>query len=420
METEAGFKGMIRTGYRHLSGFALGLVALFGGVELLKGGFYLGKHEGDAIHLADIVLRMGAGQWPHLDFMTPIGVLAAAPMALFTALGFGIGHAILLGQILVALLMIPPTVWVAESRLTGYWRHVFVGYVVVLCLAVVHGEANSAISISMHYNRWAWAISYLVLLVTILPPLHERHPLGEGVLIGLGTAALALIKMTYFVALAPVVLIGLVARRLWGSLAAAVLAGLAVMAVVTLLAGPAFWLAYIRDLATVALSTVRERPGEQFTMIIGGAAFIAPNLAMIAIVIVLRQIGRLTEGLVLFLLYFPFSYIVYQNFGNDPQLSEFRQRSAVDRSGAHLRCGALACRRRCQGLRPFGPEGDAGRGLRAAGCRCRVGPEHAFQPDPALRPVVGRRSAAVVGVGRERRHLRPGNAHDGAEDQRRG
>lgn len=310
---------MDRTRYWHLAGFALGLVALFGGVELAKGGFYLGKHEGDAIHLIDIVLRMAAGQWPHLDFMTPIGVLATAPMALFAALGFGIGHAIILAQILVALLIIPVAVWAAMTRLEGYWRHVLVGYVMVLCLAVVHGEAQAAVSISMHYNRWAWAVSYVVLLMVILPARKGAcHP-SEGIVIGLAMAVLALMKMTYFVALAPVVLVALVARRLWWTLTAATLAGLGVAAVVTALAGPGFWLAYLQDLLTVAQSTVRERPGEQFTLVIGGAGFIAANLALLAVIVVLRESGRMLEGLLLFLLFIPFAYIVYQNFGNDPQ-----------------------------------------------------------------------------------------------------
>jgi hypothetical protein len=205
------------------------------------------------------------------------------------------------------------------TRLDGYWRHVFVGYVMVLCLAVVHGEAQAAISISMHYNRWAWAVSYVVLLLVILPARKGVcHP-SEGIVIGLAMAVLALMKMTYFVALAPVVLVALVARRFWRALAAAAFAGLGVAAVVTALAGPEFWLAYLQDLLTVAQSTVRERPGEQFTLIIGGAGFIAANLAFLAVVIVLRESGRMLEGLLLFLLFVPFAYIVFQNFGNDPQ-----------------------------------------------------------------------------------------------------
>jgi hypothetical protein len=43
-----------------LTVFLLGLIAVLGGLPLLKGAFYLGKHEGDTMHLAELVLRMAA------------------------------------------------------------------------------------------------------------------------------------------------------------------------------------------------------------------------------------------------------------------------------------------------------------------------------------------------------------------------
>ena len=55
-------------------------IATLGGVAVLKGGFYVAKHEGDTLHLLQIVFRMAEGEWPHLDFMTPIGVLAFWPI----------------------------------------------------------------------------------------------------------------------------------------------------------------------------------------------------------------------------------------------------------------------------------------------------------------------------------------------------
>ena len=70
------------------------VVAVLGGFALAKGAFLVGKHEGDTLHLVDMVLRMGlAGQVPHLDFMTPIGIGATWPIAAFVAAGFGVGHA---------------------------------------------------------------------------------------------------------------------------------------------------------------------------------------------------------------------------------------------------------------------------------------------------------------------------------------
>ncbi|MCV2868053.1 hypothetical protein OEW28_05375 [Defluviimonas sp. WL0002] len=310
---------MNRTQLWRLSGFSVALIAIVAALTLFKGGLYLAMHEGDAIHLADIVLRMAAGEWPHLDFMTPLGVLSAAPIALFVKLGFGIGHAFLLAQILVAVLIAPAAIRVAATRLDGLLAYAFVGYVLVLCIALVHGGDTTTVSLSMHYNRWSWAIAYVVLLQVLIAPRDTPAQVQDGIVLGLGLAALALIKMTYFVAFAPVVLVGLITRKWWRTLLVAVLAGLLVMAVVTLVAGPRFWLAYLADLLTVATSTVRERPGDELSDILGGSAYLAGNLALIGTVIIARKAGHLTEGLLLLLLYIPFAYVVYQNFGNDPQ-----------------------------------------------------------------------------------------------------
>ena len=92
------------------------LILVLGGLPLLKGALYLEKHEGDTLHLAELVLRMARGEWPHLDFMTPIGVLAIAPIAAFVKAGAGLGHAIFYAQLLVALVLLPAVLRVAASR----------------------------------------------------------------------------------------------------------------------------------------------------------------------------------------------------------------------------------------------------------------------------------------------------------------
>lgn len=296
------------------------VIALLGGLPFLKGGFYLGKHEGDTLHLAELVLRMAAGEMPHLDMMTPIGILALAPMALFVALGQGLGHAIFEAQILVALALLLPTMRVALSRLSGYWPYAYAAFVMILCLALVHGEAQRAVSISMHYNRWAWAVAYIVIPLAVLAPRDGRaRPALDGALIGLGMAALVLLKVTYFISFAPAVLIVLLARRNWTMLGAALAAGLAVAAIVTALLGPDFWLAYLSDLRTVAGSEVRPEPGEPLSVTIASPPFMGASFALITAVILLRQAGRAVEGMALLFLMPGFFYVTYQNFGNDPQ-----------------------------------------------------------------------------------------------------
>ncbi len=302
-----------------LAAFLLGLIVVLGGLPVLKGGFYLGKHEGDTMHLAELVLRMADGQWPHLDFMTPIGVMAIWPIALFVKLGAGFGHAIFYAQILVALVLLPATVRVAAGRLSGVWPWVYGAFVMVLCVALVHGEAERSVSISMHYNRWAWAVSYIILPLAMLAPLGRPRPWLDGAIIGFGLALLVLTKVTYFASFAPAVLVALLARRDWRGIAAAAVAGLAVAGAMTWAAGVPFWFAYLDDLRTVAGSDIRAAPGEPLQVIISAPMYMGASFALLAAVIFLRQAGRMAEGLALLVMMPGFFYVTYQNFGNDPQ-----------------------------------------------------------------------------------------------------
>ncbi|MDI3336531.1 hypothetical protein QKW60_08945 [Defluviimonas aestuarii] len=310
---------MGRSSTARLTAFLIVLIAILGTAPILKGAFYLGKHEGDTMHLAELVLRMADGQWPHLDFMTPIGVLALAPMAVFVKAGAGLGHAIFYSQILVAAVLLLPVLRVATSRLTGFWPYAYGGFVMLLCLALVHGEAQSAISISMHYNRWAWAVSYIIIPLAVLAPHDRPRPWLDGMLIGIGLAALVLTKVTYVVALGPGMLIAILARRNFAMLASAVLSGLTVMALFTAFSGFDFWLAYVRDLLTVALGDSRPSAGMDFGGVVADPLYMGGSLTLIAAVIFLRQAGRSVEGLAMLILMPGFFYVAYQNFGNDPQ-----------------------------------------------------------------------------------------------------
>lgn len=313
------------------------IVGVLGGASLLKGGIYLGRHEGDAMHLAELVLRMADGQVPHRDFMTPIGVLAIAPIAALVWAGKGIGMAFLLAQCLVALALLPGVLRVATSRLSGIWPWAYGGFLMALCVALVHGEAHSAISVSMHYNRWAWAVAFVVLPLAVLLPLGKERPILDGAWVGIGMAVLALMKATYFVALAPGVAVALIAHRRFAMLGWAIVAGLAVAAITTVTLGADFWLAYLRDLLTVATSESRPAPGNDFLTVVAGPANIGTSLTILAAVIFLRQAGRAAEGVALLILMPGLFYVTYQNFGNDPQwillvaLLAFTLRPGADR-----------------------------------------------------------------------------------------
>lgn len=302
-----------------LFGFLVAVIVVLGGVSLAKGGFFIAKHEGDTLHLLQIVFRMASGEWPHLDFMTPIGWLAFAPIALFVNLGLGIGLSILLAQLLMALVLLPAVFWAAMTRFEGVLAYFFGLVVLVLTLALVYGDTEQSVSISMHYNRWSWAVAFVVIVLAALPPREFRNDRLDGVIIGLGMAFLALCKVTYFAAFAVPVLVALLTRGATGVLRAAVLAGLGVAVAVTILAGTEFWPAYIGDLRTVAGSEVRPQPGAGLRSILGAPAYLGGSLLLVLAVILLRQAGERALGLILLLLAPGFVYVTYQNFGNDPQ-----------------------------------------------------------------------------------------------------
>lgn len=302
-----------------LLGLLLAVLAALGGAALIKGGFYVGRHEGDTLHMIDIVLRMAEGERPHRDFMTPIGALSFAPIVLFVKAGLGIGMATLAAQVLVAACLLPMVWWVAMTRLSARLAAFFGVTVLILVLALVHGEALQAVSISMHYNRWAWAIAFVAIVAATLPPVHPKNAVVDGLIIGLCMAALVMIKVTYFAAFTPAVLAGLWLGGQRRALAVALVTGLAVAAGLTLWLGGDYWTAYVADLMTVRASDVRGAPGLDFNGVVGAPQYLMGSLVMIGSVILLRQAGVRVGGLVALLLMPAFFYVTFQNFGNDPQ-----------------------------------------------------------------------------------------------------
>ncbi|APX89381.1 hypothetical protein BV394_06345 [Brevirhabdus pacifica] len=298
---------------------------------LLRGGLVVTQHEGDLLHLLQILMLMQEGQWPHLDFRTPVGLFAFLPLhwtlALGRALGFewGLGQALIVAQLGLGLLLAPVIWWVARSRLVG-WAAVAAALVPVIWLtALIHGGTNAGVSVSMHYNRWAWAVALLAVVTAVLPP---RAAGGAGMraagiidaaVIGIGFAILGLTKATFAVTLAPAVIVALVLRGRGRVLAGALVAGLLFCAGVALFMGAAFWPAYVGDLLWVAGMPVRPFPDQPLGAVIGGPAFIPGTFLLLGAVVVLRLRARPALAWPVLLLAPSFVYITYQNFGNDPK-----------------------------------------------------------------------------------------------------
>ena len=334
-----------------LFGFLAAVLVFMGGLALMKGALLIGKHEADTLHLLQVVFRMDAGQWPHLDFMTPIGALAFVPVAFFMGQGAGIGHAILYAQIGLGVVLLPAVWWVGVSRMRGFVPYLFGAATLVLATALAFGLTEPTISISMYYNRWSWAISFVAIGLAILPVLGRQYPLLDGGIIGICMAALVLLKMTYFVAFAPAVVVAMLLRKTYKALGTALLLGAVVLAVVTLFTGFGFWQAYLGDLLLVARSDLRSQPGYDLLTTIVGPAYLIGTLAAACGVLLLRQTDDRAGGAALLILVPGFVYVTFQNFGNDQQwlvmlavllFAMLPDADATGRRGLNLRAGLTA------------------------------------------------------------------------------
>ncbi len=279
-------------------------------------------HEGDLIHTMDLVYRMAAGDRQHIETMTPLGVLTIWPIAVFVEAGFPPGRAVRLAAVAMCTAFLPMIWWVSVSRLEGVLRFAFAGGLVLLCTALVFGGDVPSISLSMYYNRWAWVLASLIVVVLFLPSRVEGGwgALLDGVVLGVCGAALVLIKATYVLALAPFVLVALAHDRRGKVLLMAGLAGLVCLALASIvLGGFAYWKGYLGDLLLTATSALRPQPGETFASLLAKPAFL-PGTALLLLTIVYWRKTRLArEGLFLLILGPGLIYITYQNWGNDPK-----------------------------------------------------------------------------------------------------
>ncbi|RPE67081.1 hypothetical protein EDD53_1485 [Pacificibacter maritimus] len=298
----------------------IAVIGVLGGISIAKGGLYVDRYEGDLVHMLDIVMRLTQGQIPHIDLSTPLGLAAFYPIVLFTKLGVGAGLSFIYAQILIAVLMLPIVMRTGLSRLTGLAAWLFGIATMVMILALVHGEAVASQSVSMYYNRWAWALTFCLVLLAVIPA-HKnvKKPYIDGIIIGGLLAVLALLKPTYFIALAIPVTLALGLRGAWRSLVIAVLAGLAVALAVWAYFGTDFYMYYVTDLLSVTASETRAAPGAELSEILNGPRFLIGTLTLVLSVIVLRQGGQGRAGLALLVFAPAFVYVTYQNFGNDPK-----------------------------------------------------------------------------------------------------
>ena len=301
------------------AGFLIALLALEAVILLFPHALVVNGHEGDLLHTLDAATRLSLGEWPHSGFMTPLGVLAVAPISLFMAFGFGPGTSFRLGMILVATVLLPIIWYVGETRLGPRLKYFFGAWLIIMTTGLVYGGDQATSSISMYYNRWAWSAVFLIGVLVLVPTRAAQRSQLEGALIGGLLALLVLIKLTGFVAVAPAVLVSVLLNRDWEKAAAVAAAGLLVALAITIAAGgPNYWLAYLNDILFLAQDSSRSKPGLDFTAVIANPTYLPGSLCLLLSAIILRIFARKNEGLLLLVLAPGLFYITFQNWGNDP------------------------------------------------------------------------------------------------------
>ena len=269
--------------------------------------------------MLDATLRMADGELPHLDFMTPIGILGFAPVAAVLSLGFPVGRATLLADAGMLALMLPAIWWLATTRLSRGQAYYFGAVMVATMMAVVYGNGSPSISLSMYYNRWGWSLSFLILVTILFAP---KRRLGESwvapLIIGLSMAALAMLKMTFFVPLLLAVPVVLLVQKKGALLLKAAGVGLVIGLALLGWLGLDFFVAYVDNLlAVMRPESSRMNAGASLTDVMASPHTFVVSIILFATLLLFRKTGREQQGLIVLILAPAFAYITYQNWGND-------------------------------------------------------------------------------------------------------
>ena len=283
----------------------------------LREALLITQYDGDALHLLDITMRMASGEAIHADFMTPIGALAFWPMVIFLSYGWPAGVAFGLGQALFAAFFALLLWRAAGSRLPPATGYVFAALCMGLVLSLTHGP-DGGLAVSMHYNRWGWALAFVAILLVLLPDRGEPRVAIDGLCVAVCVTGLVLLKATYAVAVAPALIAAALLCGRGALLGAGMLAGVVLAAVLSLVLGPAHWLDYAANLVEVSGSALRPSPGVSLADLLVSPTYLPGAIVAIAAVIAVRRAGYVGEGLSILLLFGAFVYITWQNFGNDP------------------------------------------------------------------------------------------------------
>ncbi|WP_152912499.1 hypothetical protein [Candidatus Rhodobacter oscarellae] len=294
----------------------LATAAMLAAAALLfaSGHSFLHDYTHDTFIIYDGIHRLAAGQIPHVDFSTPLGVLGyLGPYAGYLWTG-SYGGSVEAGSVLLALLLGPNAAILLARRAHPLTSILFLFAILCLCVVPLNtGEDGNAVTAAMHYNRWGWAI-LTVLGLALISPLQARRfdAISQGLMAGVLLLALAFLKLSYFA-----VGLGVPALMLiYGGarLRAALLALLVIPAggLIVWLLWPALLPAYATDLRMAIAASGVLAPRIDFILV--------DNIKDIALVVTAFAVAALTrradprDGLLLVFLISGGVLILAQNF----------------------------------------------------------------------------------------------------------
>lgn len=307
---------------RHQGLLAL-LLALFGALQawllLAPDALLMTQMEADVYHVLDGLLRIRDGGQQHIDFKTPLGVLALNALGIPMSLGLSPGAAMAAANLFVMALMIPATLWLHATRMP-FGPALGLGLSAMLvAAALIWGGGALGASFAMFYNRWCWAMLMVALPILLIPHRGRGGDLVDGLVIGLVAAAFFYLKITYAFGFFLIGLVWLLAVRRWRAAGAALAVCLAALAAVTASFGGLEMLGgYMDDMADVSASPHRPRPGLPLVDVATRAEVIAISLTLFAALVVLARAGFGRTAAVWAAASAVIYYVAYQNFGNWP------------------------------------------------------------------------------------------------------
>jgi len=288
---------VLGAGRRAFADFAVGALALLGlvGVALVQvahRSVYYYEWEQDVFIPLEGVLHVYAGQWPHRDFVTPVGSLWYAINALPGLVMPISARALVWANLIVALVAGMAAMVVCLGKMPRQIAGLCAFYVGLLALSPRQiGEAFSHISNNASYNRFCWAFVSVIALASLLPSpgASRRRDLVDGVVVGLLIALCFYIKVTY--AAAGVGFLGLAllttrGRSGWRFVGMAGLVAAVVVAAAGIVTGDLP--GYFADMHTaVAVLPHNGRTGQALIM----TAFAVPGLILVALMVLFAGAG---------------------------------------------------------------------------------------------------------------------------------